>query len=89
MVGVSQRRNAARHLVQIHGVSERKACRLAGISRTAYRYESRADPQNALRNRIKDIARSRVRYGYKRIHVLLKREGFQVNAKRVHRLYCM
>lgn len=89
MVGVSQRRNAARHLVQIHGVSERRACRLAGISRTAYRYESRADPQNALRTRIKDIARSRVRYGYKRIHVLLKREGFQVNAKRVHRLYCL
>jgi len=38
--------------------------------------------------RIKEIAATRVRYGYKRIHVLLRREGWQINHKRVHRLYC-
>ncbi len=41
-----------------------------------------------MRNRIKEIAATRIRYGYQRIHVLLKREGWQVNHKKVHRIYC-
>src|SRR5690606_14004530 len=52
-------------------------------------YKPRSEPQEALRQRIIEIARARVRYGYKRIHVLLKREGIHVNKKRVHRLYCL
>ncbi len=51
------------------------------------RYQSVADEQAALRIRIKDLAYARVSYGYRRIHVLLKREGWHVNHKRVYRLY--
>lgn len=59
------------------------------LSRSNYNYQSKKDEQAPLRMRIKDIAAVRVRYGYKRIHILLKREGWQINHKRVHRLYCL
>ena len=62
---------------------------MTGISRTGCRYKSKALSQEGLRQRIIDIANSRIRYGYKRIHVMLKREGYQVNKKRVYRLYCL
>ena len=58
-----------------------------GFGRSSQRYRSRGDPQVALRMRLKDLAASRVRYGYRRLHVLLRREGWAVNHKRVHRLY--
>jgi putative transposase len=51
------------------------------------RYQHRRDPQEALRMRLRDLAASRVRYGYRRLTVLLKREGWKVNAKRIYRLY--
>jgi putative transposase len=51
------------------------------------RYRYRRDPQEALRMRLRDLAASRVRYGYRRLTVLLKREGWKVNAKRIYRLY--
>lgn len=89
MVSVPQRRKAVRHFIGLYGISERRACALIGLSRTACRYKPRSEPQEALRQRIIEIARARVRYGYKRIHVLLKREGIHVNKKRVHRLYCL
>jgi putative transposase len=57
-------------------------------ARSSHRYRSKADGQAALRMRIKEIAAVRVRYGYKRIHVLLQREGWRINHKRVYRLYC-
>jgi putative transposase len=50
-------------------------------------YKSRKDPQYALRIRLRDLAASRVRYGYRRLHVLLRREGWMINLKRVRRLY--
>ncbi len=68
-------------------VSERRACRVAGVQRTTMRYRSQARDQSPLRQRIKELAAVRVRYGYRRIHVLLRREGWKVNAKRVYRLY--
>jgi putative transposase len=49
--------------------------------------KSRRDPQEALRNRLRQFASARIRYGYRRITVLLKGEGWKVNAKRVYRLY--
>jgi len=55
--------------------------------RSTFRYKSKADNQELLRMRIKDIAAARVRYGYKRIHILLRREGWKINHKRVYRLY--
>jgi putative transposase len=57
------------------------------ISRASMRYVPKKDPQEALRMRIKDIAATRVRYGFRGIHVLLRREGWHVNHKRVYRLY--
>ena len=51
------------------------------------RYEHHRDPQEALRIRLRELAGSRVRYGYRRLTVLLKREGWEVNAKRIYRLY--
>jgi len=55
--------------------------------RSSIRYVGRRPPQTALRQRIKEIAEVRVHYGYRRIHVLLRREGWQVNHKRTYRLY--
>ena len=57
------------------------------FNRSTQRYESVADEQAALRIRIRDLALARVSYGYRRIHVLLQREGWVVNHKRVYRLY--
>jgi putative transposase len=71
------------------GASQTQACRVMMISRSLYRYRSRAMDQTLLVLRIKEIAAARVRYGYQRIHVLLRREGWQINRKRVYRLYRM
>lgn len=57
------------------------------MDRMTLRYEHHRDRQEALRVRLRELAGSRVRYGYRRLTVLLKREGWQVNAKRIYRLY--
>jgi putative transposase len=76
------------YLEESFRVSERKACAVVCVGRSTHRYRSIAPVQTALRVRIREIAAVRVRYGYKRIHVLLRREGWTVNHKRVYRLYC-
>jgi len=68
-------------------VSIRRACRALPVERSTYHYRSRRAGQAQLVERIKEIAATRVRYGYRRIHVLLRREGWRVNPKRVYRLY--
>ena len=68
-------------------VSERRACRVIPLARSSHRYRSQAKDQSALRIRLRDLALSRVRYGYRRLQVLLQREGWRVNHKRVYRLY--
>ena len=57
------------------------------ITRWSNRYQSRRDPQTELRVRLRDLASTRIRYGYRRLTVLLRREGWWVNIKRVYRLY--
>lgn len=69
-------------------VSQRRACSVMTFARSTVRYESVADPQTTLRIRLRDVATSRVGYGYRRLHVLLWREGWRVNHKRVYRIYC-
>lgn len=81
------RRDVVRHLQGAYAIGERRACHATGFHRSSQRYRSRRDPQNELRVRLRDLAASRVRYGYRRLHVLLRREGWPVNAKRVYRLY--
>lgn len=71
------------HLLAAYRVSERRACRVVKVHRPLIRYQPRADDQAALRMRIREIAAVRVRYGYQRIQVLLRREGWLVNHKRI------
>lgn len=70
-----------------YGASLSRACRLLDISRALYGYQSCRPDQEALRLRLRELAQSRPRYGYRRVHVLLRREGWFVNMKRVRRLY--
>ncbi len=64
------------YLRQGYQVSERRACRTAGCARSTYRYRSCRDPKTALRQRIRELAQARVRYGCRKIRVLLNREGW-------------
>jgi putative transposase len=57
------------------------------ITRWSNRYQSRRDPQTELRIRLRDLAAVRIRYGYRRLTAMLRREGWRVNTKRVYRLY--
>jgi putative transposase len=68
-------------------VSERRACRVARLPVSTFRHESQQKPRTALRLRIREIAQARVRYGYRKIRVLLNREGWKVGKKLVYRLY--
>jgi putative transposase len=72
---------------QVHHLSQRRVAQLIPIERMTLRYEHYRDPQEALRIRLRELAGSRVRYGYRRLTVLLQREGWKVNAKRIYRLY--
>ncbi|TAU35301.1 IS3 family transposase [Rhizobium leguminosarum] len=68
-------------------VSIRRACSVLKIDRSLYVYKSRRGEQAELKLKIKDICQTRVRYGYRRVHILIKREGWAVNPKRIYRLY--
>ena len=65
----------------------RRACEVLRVDRSLYTYRARRGDQAALKQRIKQICETRIRYGYRRIHVLLRREGWDVNPKRIYRLY--
>src|SRR6204780_1124339 len=81
------RRELAEWAQEAHQLSERRAAGLIPVNRATLRYEHHRDPQEALRVRLRELAGSRVRYGYRRLTVLLEREGWTVNAKRIYRLY--
>jgi len=68
-------------------VSARRACSTLQIARSLYIYKSRCNDQADLKVKISDICETRVRYGYRRVHIRLKREGWEVNPKRVYGLY--
>ena len=87
MVAPAAKRKAVAHLVQAHGVSERRACSLVGADRTMIRYRRRRPDDADLRERLRDLADARRRFGYRRLHVLLRREGWTVNRKKTQRLY--
>ena len=87
MVTPAQRREAVAHLAATHGMSERRACRTVGVDRASVRYRQRRADDSALRERLKALAFERRRFGYRRLHVLLRREGWAVNKKRVQRIY--
>ena len=88
MVGRIRRKTVLPNIRKAWQLSERRACEILGVNRRAIRYKSvRGDVDVALLAHIKAIAAVRVRYGQRRIHVLLRREGWPVNIKRVARLY--
>ncbi len=72
----AQKRELAQFLEVGFKVSERRAGAVIGLSRSTQRYQSRAQDQTALQMRLRDLAAARVRYGYRRLHVLLRREGW-------------
>jgi putative transposase len=81
------RRELAEWAQQVHSMSQRRVAGLIPIERMTLRYEHHRDRQEALRMRLRELAGNRVRYGYRRLTVLLRREGWEVNAKRIYRLY--
>jgi putative transposase len=81
------RRELAEWAQVAHQLSQRRVAGLIPVERGTLRYEHHRDRQEGLRVRLRELAGSRVRYGYRRLTVLLRREGWQVNAKRIYRLY--
>jgi putative transposase len=76
------------YVVKQYEMSERHACRLLELSRSTYRYRVRnPERDNKLRERLKELAAKRMRFGYRRLTVMLARDGIPVNHKRVYRLY--
>ena len=68
-------------------VSIRRACAVIRFDPRTYRYTSRRPDQAALEQRIREICQTRIRFGYRRVHVLLRREGWEINAKKTYRVY--
>jgi putative transposase len=83
-----RRRELVRYLEWTYRVSERRGCVALRFDRSSHRYQSIRGDQAVLRKRIRDLAAARVRYGYFRLYILLRREGWRINHKRVYRLYC-
>lgn len=87
MVTPSSRKLVVRYLIDTHRLSERVACKLACLSRTAFRYCPKTPSDIGLRERLKELAAQYSRYGYLMLHGLLKAEGLVVNKKHTYRLY--
>jgi putative transposase len=81
------KREAVSYLQAAYGVSERRACAATAVDRSTVRYQSKRPDDAKLRDQVKQIASERRRFGYCRIHVLLEREGIQVNLKKLRRIY--
>jgi putative transposase len=89
MVTPVAKRRAAGHLIETHAISERRACRLVQLHRSVARYHSqRRSNDEALQQRLQELAQRYPRYGYLMLHQFLRREGLVVNRKRTYRVYC-
>ena len=87
MVTPAARREAVAHLQALLDVSERRACRVIAADRTVIRYQSRRSDDGALREKLRELAHQRRRFGYRRLHILLRRDGILINRKKTQRLY--
>jgi putative transposase len=87
MVTPAAKREAVAHLKGAHQMSERRACSVVGCDRMTVRYRSRRPDDPRLRERLRALARERRRFGYRRLLIFLRREGFVVNHKRLLRIY--
>lgn len=87
MVTPAAKREAVAHLCDTHGVSQRRACSAIGSDRSSVRYRSVRPDDRAIRSRLREMAAERRRFGYRRLHILLGREGIRLNHKKLRRLY--
>ena len=87
MVGPAAKREAVAHLQAVMGLSERRACSFVGADRKMIRYQSSRPPETELRGRLRDLANERRRFGYRRLFILLRREGEPSGINRIYRLY--
>ena len=87
MVTPAVRREAVAQVMQDHGLSERRACSLVGADRKMVRYRFRRPDDAALRARLRELASERRRFGYRRLHILLRNDGHKLNRKKTQRLY--
>ena len=87
MVTPVVRRKALARLMKTYQVSQRRACDVLQVDRSSMRYQSRRCDDTELRDAIKQVSRERRRFGYRRIHVMVAREGFVVNHKKLRRIY--
>jgi putative transposase len=87
MVTVAHRRTAVTQAMETAGLSERRACRYTGFARSSQRYRSHRPDSGPLRARLHALAAQRPRWGYRRLHQLLRREGWSLNHKRTQRVY--
>ena len=87
MVTPVARREAVAHLKERFEVSERRACSVLGADRSSVRYRSIRSDHAAVRARLRELAAVRRRFGYRRLHILLGREGIMMNHKKLRRLY--
>lgn len=81
------KRDAVTHLCAEHGVSERRACEVLRVDRSSVRYKSTRPDDAHLREAMKKVAAERRRFGYRRIHIMLERQGLHMNQKKLRRLY--
>jgi putative transposase len=87
MVGPAAKREAVAHLQAVMGLSERRACSFVGADRKMIRYQSSRPPETELRGRLRDLANERRCFGYRRLFILLRREGEPSGINRIYRLY--
>jgi putative transposase len=87
MVTPVARREVAAHLSRHYEVSQRRACKAIGIDRSTVRYRSRRPDDGTIRVRLRELAAARRRFGYRRLDILLRREGTYMNHKKLRRLY--
>lgn len=87
MVTPVAKRDAVAHLCQVFEVSQRRACDVIGADRTSIRYRSLRPDDAGLRQRLRELAAVRRRFGYRRLLILLRRDGMLVNHKKLRRLY--
>lgn len=87
MVTPAAKRDAVAHATGTCGMSERRACAITGVDRSSVRYCGTRPDDAALRARLRELAERRRRFGYRRLHVLLRQEGHALNRKKTQRLY--
>ena len=87
MVGPAAKREAVAHLRTLMGLSERRACQIVAVDRTTVRYASKRPQDTELREKLRELANARRRFGYRRLFILLRQEGERSGMNRIYRIY--